>query len=212
MGPRMRPGTFLGYSYFSNTYRVAAENGDILKVRGILRRPMADRWNAETIKAIATTPWCLRTVAAPGRIELGERVPRHEPDREERAPNPRRLKITMRLLQEHGTTDGCPQCRHVRLFNETKPGLAHSEACRQRLVDAIQATPAGAQALERQEGRTRRAQQEHEDIQARQSVPQRPVQGGQEGISAPIDGGVHDNNDHDHDPNDDTPAHAPRPL
>ena len=150
---------------------------------------MADRWNAERIKAITTTSWCLRTVSAPDRIDLGERVARHELGYDDRAPNPRRLKITIRLLQEHGTTDGCPQCRHVRLFNETKPGLAHSEACRRRLVEAIQATPSGAQALERQEGRIRRALQEQDDVRARKSEPQRPTQGGQEGMSARIDVG-----------------------
>ena len=140
---------------------MASETGDILKVRGLLRRPMADRWNANTIKSITTTPWCLRSIASTDRIDLGERVPRHEPAQDERAPNPLRLKITMRLLQE--------------LFNETKPGLAHSEACRKRVVESIQATPGGAEALDRQENRINRAMTEQIDVAERQAAGVRPV-------------------------------------
>ena len=32
--------------------------------------------------------------------------------------NPRQLKITMHILKSFGTTDGCPQCSHIRAFQE----------------------------------------------------------------------------------------------
>ncbi len=156
MGPRQHPGIFLGYHKTSNSYRVATNDGNVIKTRSILRRPYADRWRAEDIKAITATPWSLRAPKEPVRVDLGEAVPRHEPQPTGDLPVPRRLKITMKLLNEFGTTDNCPQCVHVRAFGEAKPGLAHTEICRKRLADAMAATDAGAAHLERHDTRTDR--------------------------------------------------------
>ena len=70
---------------------------------------------------------------------------------------PRRLKITLKTLEEYGTSDGCAQCSHVRAFREAKPGLAHSEPCRRRIVEAMAGTDAGAARLSRLEERANRA-------------------------------------------------------
>ncbi len=72
-------------------------------------------------------------------------------------PLPRRLKITAKILEAFGTTDGCAQCTHVRAFRETKPGLQHGEICRKWIVEAMAATDAGAHKLERYEDRVDRA-------------------------------------------------------
>ena len=74
MAPRMYPGVFRGYHRNSNAYMVATAEGNVIKVRSVLRRPMADRWCAESIKSITATPWSLRAVAAPEVIELGPSV------------------------------------------------------------------------------------------------------------------------------------------
>ena len=58
----------------SNSYRVATVDGDVIKVRSVLRRPMADRWCADSIKSIRATPWSLRAITAPEVIELGRSV------------------------------------------------------------------------------------------------------------------------------------------
>ena len=189
MGPRMFPGTFVGYHHFSNTYRVANAAGDIVKVRSIMRRPMEDRWNAEQLKSIRTTPWNLRITTAPVRVDMGDRVPAHAPGRDEPVPQARRLKITLQILKDYGTTDGCPQCRHVRLFGESKPGLGHSDACRDRIVEAMHATADGAQRLERQDNRLQRTLLEQSDVEARRGDAHRQVRGGQEDTarSAPVD-------------------------
>ena len=89
-------------------------------------------------------------------MELGDAVPSHEPQPVGDLPAPRRLKITMKILDEFGTTDNCPQCVHVRAFREAKPGLGHTEACRQRLVTAMAATDAGTARLEQHDTRTDR--------------------------------------------------------
>ena len=157
MGPRMFPGTLLGYSHLSNDYRVATAEGDVIKVRSLLRRPLGDRWDGERLRSIVTTPWCLRASSAPGRLELGPAVDAHKKGEEEKLPMPRRLKITLKTLEQYGTTDGCPQCAHVRAFREAKPGIPHTEACRKRIVDAMGQNAAGAERLSRQELRVDRA-------------------------------------------------------
>ena len=64
------------------------------------------------------------------------------------------MKITMKVLEEYGTTDGCPQCMQIRSFGEVKPGIAHSEACRKRIVEEMKVTAAGAAKIERHQLRT----------------------------------------------------------
>ena len=157
MAPRMFPGIFLGYHHTSNCYRVATADGNVIKIRSVLRRPFADRWCAESIKSIKATPWSLRAIAAPDVIELGRPVEKPVGVEDDRVPIPRRLKITARILETYGTTDGCAQCSHIRAFRETKPGLQHTTICRKRIVDAMAATDAGANQLERFEARVDRA-------------------------------------------------------
>jgi hypothetical protein len=157
MGPRMFPGTFIGYHLSSNSYRVINNNGDVIKTRGIMRRPLADGWNAETIENISATPWSLRQAAPAERVELGRRVAASEGAEDAPVPLPRRLKITMQVLDTYGTTEDCPQCTHIRAFSETKPGVAHSEKCRQRIVDAMEASDSGAAKLAEAEQRMDRA-------------------------------------------------------
>ena len=43
MGARMFPGVLLGYGHLSNTYRIATADGDVIKARSLLRRPLEDR-------------------------------------------------------------------------------------------------------------------------------------------------------------------------
>ena len=171
MGARMFPGTMMGYSHLSNTYIVATEAGDIIKIRSVLRRPEADRWNLDVIKGLVATPWSVRAKSAPGAMELGEPVAKDPPAPEDAVPLPRRLEITMKMLDEFGTTDGCPQCMHIRSFRETKSGIAHSEACRKRIVEAMGRTDEGAARIQRQELKTTRALAERVEAADRGSHP-----------------------------------------
>ncbi len=160
MGARLSPGTFLGYNKTSNTYRILAMDGNVIKARSILRRPFADRWRAEDLKGINVTPWSTRTIKEPTHVELGPEVEPHPQPEPEIAVNPRRLKITLKTLEQYGTTDGCQQCSHVRAFRETKPGLPHTERCRKRIIEAMQATDEGAIRVQRHEQRMMRHNEE----------------------------------------------------
>ena len=162
MGARMFIGTFVGFHKTSNAYRVLTAEGFVVKTRGLLRRSLADRWQPEVLKGVTATPWSLRPAAEPAQARaLGEQVAPHAPEVD--GPiQARRLKITMKLLREHGTTDACPQCSHVRAFDEHKPGISHSDACRKRLMDALNATDDGSARLERYEERIDRALASHD--------------------------------------------------
>ena len=178
MGPRMLRGTLMGYNKFSNSYRILTEKGDIIKGRGLNSRPFEDRWDAKILENIVVTPWDLRPRAAPHAVELGEPIQKHEPPSAAAPSNPRRLKITMQTLREYKLTEGCPQCTHVKEFGEAKPGLAHSEACRKRILDAMTQSTAGQARIDRHEERIDRAIAErirHADESRPQAAP-RPVQ------------------------------------
>ena len=151
MGPRMRPGTFVGFARHTNAYKVIDDDGKLIQTRGILRRPLGDRWDPAALGRITTSPWSTRDQQAPARVELGEPVERHAAPAPEAPSNPRRFKITMKVLEDHGTSDGCAQCSHIRSFGEAKPGLPHSEACRKRIVESVRGTSEGAARLERRD-------------------------------------------------------------
>ena len=148
----------------------------MIKIRSILRRPEVERWNAESLKNVKATPWSLRATSSPAAMELGQPVAKDEPSPDDAIPLPRRLKITMEIVEGFGTTDGCPQCMHIRSFQETKPGIAHTEACRKRIVEEMKVTIAGAARVERQELRTNRALAERVEAADRPLKPHKPGQ------------------------------------
>ena len=141
MGPRLLPGVFLGYHRASNSYRIAAENGFIMKSRALHSRPMSERWSAEALKAIVSTPWSLRSRSEAERADVGPRVDPHPPPEAPLPCVPRRLKITQKVLEEYGYTEFCEQCIHVRTFGEAKPGMPHSEECRKRIMETMARSP-----------------------------------------------------------------------
>ena len=105
------------------------------------------------------TPWSMRVTDAAVRVEMGAGVDGHPPPVPDAVPEARRVKITMKVLREHGCTASCKQCDHIRSFSEHKAGIAHacSEVCRQRIMAAMAATTRGAARLGDEELRITRA-------------------------------------------------------
>ena len=83
----------------------------------------------------------------------------------------------MKTLRDHGTTDGCQQCTHVRAFDEAKPGLGHSDACRKRLLEAMASTAEGAARIQRDETRLNRVLAEHVEAGDRRLTADQRVRG-----------------------------------
>ncbi len=165
MGPRLFPGTFLGFHRSSNAYWVLDANGNAVKSRALNSRTHEERWDKEILANLTVTPWSLRIKKDAEVVPLGEEVVKQKVDVKDIVTNPRRLYITLKILREHGSTQGCPQCDHVRAFQETKSGIQHSDACRRRIMEAMATTAEGRMQLERYEGRLDRAVAErHDDL------------------------------------------------
>ena len=111
MGSRWGVGTFLGFHRQSRTYIVATADG-ISKSRSICRRPIPDRWSSEALAKIQATPWSTReTTRAEVRFhEQSAEAP--APESRVREP-PRRFRINLADLHEHGFTDSCANCTHI---------------------------------------------------------------------------------------------------
>ena len=154
MGSRWSMGAFLGFHRQSRTYLVATDTG-ISRPRSIYRRPVPDRWSSDALAKIQATPWSTRDAtqtevrfhehsAEPPAIEARAREP------------PRRFRINLADLREHGFTDSCANCRHIQRYGKSAPGVQHSEACRERILDALSKTAPGRQRLDGFEERTNR--------------------------------------------------------
>ncbi len=70
-------------------------------------------------------------------------VKRHLAPQPDVTANPRRLQITMKMLEDYGHTENCSQCDHVRSFGKAKSGLQHQDVCRSRIMEAMAQTPEG---------------------------------------------------------------------
>ncbi len=201
MGPRLLPGTFLGFHRSSNAYWVLDEHGNAVKSRALNSRPHEERWNKEILQNLTVTPWSLRVRKETERVPLGDAVQKDK-DIKDIVTNPRRLKITMHILKAFGTTCGCPQCDHVRAFQEAKMGLQHSDACRSRIMTDMAATPEGRQKLETYEHRVNRAIAERHDNVLDQ-LPDVHAESGPEAAARPVPG---DDQRDLHDPRDESDA------
>ena len=112
MGAVQSEGIFAGYGYNANKYTIITEEGKV-DARSVRRRPEPNRWAHQKIADIHITPWSVRDKAEP---KVRFEVPEDQIDgRAETAPPtaPRRFRINMTDLREHGYSEGCPQCRHI---------------------------------------------------------------------------------------------------
>lgn len=101
---------------------------------------------------MAATPWSLRN-----KPELALHLRDAEERREQRKgveiPVPKAFRITYNEIVEHRFTENCPQCKNNERHRKSKPGVSQTNACRQRLQDALMSTPPGQKRLELCEGR-----------------------------------------------------------
>ena len=116
-----------------------------------------ERWTVEKLAAVRAVLWAWGRRAERRPVELGRDIDKHQEQPHEQPSNPRRVRITVKTLEEHRFTEGCRQCRHIKNFHEAKPGLPHSEACRKRITEALSNTAEGNAKLEDYERRADRA-------------------------------------------------------
>ena len=147
MSLRWRLGTFMGNHQNSNEALVAAGNGDVIKVRSIVRVVEPSRWSKAAILGVKGTPFKLRPrsdtdsdVAVEELMEPHLNADQHHPDDslKESFDQPevrkldRQLRITQIDLDRFGYSDGCPKCSDLRAGKRNTTRL-HNDQCRVRL-------------------------------------------------------------------------------
>ena len=190
---------------------VVGESGDAVRCRTIFRVPEDERWNKDLVLAIKGTPRApapskLRSekLDAPLVDDVDQKprpqqrhAPRPAGEREEgsgvglgqpevRGPRvfePRRFRITDRILEKYGYSDHCKGCDAKRhgLPAELAGGREHSQQCRQRLTDLMQENEADKELIQKDEDKfgaeASRAQNQQRDSlpdQARHPVDDLP--------------------------------------
>ena len=155
MGTKWLEGIFMGYNRSSNTYRVIGKEG-LDSPRSLMRRPEPDRWSADKLAEIKATPWSERQIPDL-TVRFDEAATKVDPTATAAPTAPREFRINQSDLDQHGYTDGCPQCAHIQRYGRTRPGGRHTERCRGRVREAVGATDIGKKRLEDHEERVNRA-------------------------------------------------------
>ncbi len=153
MTPRFNFGIWIGINETTGEYLVTTPEG-IKRARTIRRMPSDSRWDADFMRRCKGTPWDYE-----GKEEYGDmggnadmpetaREQREDPKEEPRHAaddrRVRRMKISLADVAKHGPTQGCAGCRAAVLKKRATP---HSEACRERMLEAIGSTPEGAERI-----------------------------------------------------------------
>jgi len=161
MGTTGGEGIFVGYDRQSNTFMVETEAGPV-RARSVTRRPELERWSAEGIARINSTPEDLVERPDRQRVRVDQPATEQGPTADDAQPAAiRRLRINKTDLDAYGYEDSCAQCRHILKYGKARHGGVHSGFCRTRLVEAMQQTDAGRARLAEQEERITRAMAEH---------------------------------------------------
>ena len=140
-------GVFMGYPSLSGEVVVETADG-VLRTRTVRRRPEEQRWTSDCLDMVGGLPWkpnpsddlggeVMPAIDMP-MAELEVEIRRLECCEGEIVP--RRLDLRTRDFKEHGATRGCKGC--IAMARGGK-GVTHTEACRQRMTEAIAETDEG---------------------------------------------------------------------
>ena len=151
-----REGVWLGHSRESNEAVIGTKDGAV-RAYAIKRQDEDRRWDGELLKDLQGTP----QQPDPGKPGLAIPIRIHfdppslqEPIRAEENEKPRqirRMKITARMLEKYGYSDGCDGCRYRRAgLGESRN---HTEECRKRIEAEMDRDEDGRKRKEEDEAR-----------------------------------------------------------
>ena len=149
MDLRWKLGVYLGHAHASNEIYVGIHNGNVLKVRSVVRVVEGSRWSKTAVLKVLGIPGALKPVdddnLTADDIEATENPHDFEPSSTERGVEAedaaqadreddahRRIRITRKDLDKYGTTPGCPRCADLD-YGLHKSKKAHNEECRRRI-------------------------------------------------------------------------------
>ena len=159
--PKYLVGRFVGVRHRSDELHIMTTGG-VVKAKNVRRLPVSQRWSADDIDDLKGLPWQPRAkedgsfAALPGPIDLVTPPLDNKMDdayeRIAQEPGARSVYIRGNIeLKQYGYTEGCEGCRAKRANIGSRRG--HSEQCRKRIMEALNGTPQGRAALEREERR-----------------------------------------------------------
>jgi len=159
MAPTWGEGVFLGYSSVMNSYLVATKDG-VKTTRAMMRRPMEQRYSTQEVEQLKATPWSI--MDKPETTVTFEEA-KHDAEIKTRETTgiPRRFRINLSDLREHGFTDGCEQCDWIIQHGVAKGGLQHNDRCRARIMAELSRSVVGQQRLQVHEDRVTEALAKH---------------------------------------------------
>ena len=145
-------GVWLGLERRTGQYTIYdIELKAVRHARTILRLPEPQKWSIGDVQGIAVTPWSIHEPTGPEvTFPQKDTAPENLPAKQRMA---RRMYIRQEDLDKHGYTQGCPKCDHLLTHGPSTGAIAHSEACRARLMEAIAASPGGKERLQKMETR-----------------------------------------------------------
>ena len=140
-----------------STEKIVADTVGIYLVSDIQRVPEEQKWNAELLRSIRSTPWEPNTsdkegVAEKRTQDLPEPIVL-EPANPDVEPVPvtvheprdlvgvRKVQIRKSTLDLHGYTAGCPAC-DAQKMGTSLGGKYHTNQCRERIEKAMADDPA----------------------------------------------------------------------
>jgi len=163
-------GIWLGHARESNEHVIGTSLG-VIRAHSIKRQEPSKQWNADAIRTVVGSPQQPDPNRASYKIPL--KVNFDEPNAEDNptptAPVPsephiRRTAITAEMLKEYGYTEGCYGCQSKAAGLDAR---RHSEACRARIWEAMEANETHRRRKEAQQKRFayRQAAREEESQQ-----------------------------------------------
>ena len=149
-----RSGIWLGHARTSNEVLIGTSDG-VVRAYSVSRRPEEERWSAEDISNIRGTPQQPNPNKPGGIIPVQVRFDAPEEGEEtvvvDKKADVRRMRISNEMLAEHGYTEGCEGCRYKSAG--LKGSRAHTEACRQRIMEAVSQSEAGFERIQNDQQR-----------------------------------------------------------
>ena len=143
-------GIYVGLYPRTGEHLISRLDGEVIRVRTVTRMVVQDRWNPDKVLGIRAMPRMPNpNIAKDADIEgklntenaddalghkAGDAVPQETPELAPDHTGPRELRITDRILEKYGYTEGCQGCAHKQLGLEHR---GHSRACRNRIYAAM---------------------------------------------------------------------------
>ena len=122
---------------------------------GFRRMPSADRWDFSGWDQLKGIPWELNAprLAAGEQLMDEDRLVVPPPPSED---PPQRSYIRREDVHKHGATEGCPGCQCI--LEDRRTTVPHTEACRARIIEAMEKDEVGAERLQTHAKKRKEAQ------------------------------------------------------